>query len=143
MPVPWSRTPESCDERESVLAGKRAVVAEDEGVTQLQLQRILRSEGVEIVGVAANGQEAIEAVLKYRPDFVLMDIRMPGMDGLEATRRILEKHRICIILLTAFSEEEYRRQAEDLGAAGYILKPVTSGMLIPKIVHALASFSDS
>src|SRR5689334_9601672 len=71
------------------LMGKRAVIVEDEGVTQLQLRRILRSEGMEVVGLAANGLEAIEVVLEKRPDVVLMDIRMPIMDGLEAARIIL------------------------------------------------------
>ena len=125
---------------ESLLKGKRAVVAEDEGVTQLQLQKILRSEGVEIVGIASNGREALDLTICLRPDFVLMDIRMPLMDGLEASRRILEKRRVCIIMLTAFSEDEYRREATDMGVTGYVLKPVTSGTLIPNVVNALRLF---
>jgi response regulator NasT len=132
---------ESTDRSVLTLQGKRAVVAEDEGMTQLQLKRILRSEGVEVVGIAANGQEAIDLVLLHDPDFVLMDIRMPVLDGLEAAQRILESRRVCIIMLTAFSEEEYRREADAIGAAGYVLKPVTSGTLVPKIVAALRSYT--
>ena len=71
------------------LSGKRAVIVEDEGITQLQLRKLLRSEGIQVVGAASDGQEGVELVLKERPDFVLMDIRMPVMDGLEAMGRIL------------------------------------------------------
>jgi two-component system, response regulator PdtaR len=118
------------------------VIAEDEGVTQLQLQRILKSVGVDVVGIAANGLEVIDLVESHEPDFVLMDIRMPVMDGLEASRRILENKNVCIVMLTAFSEEEFQRKAEEIGASGYILKPVTSGTLVPRIVSALHRFSE-
>src|SRR5690242_14654533 len=91
----------------SVLSGKRVAVVEDEGITQLQLSRILRSQGLEVVGTAADGQEAVEVVLATRPDLVLMDIRMPIMDGLEASERILAEYPVCIVMLTAFSDEEY------------------------------------
>jgi YesN/AraC family two-component response regulator len=119
------------------------VIAEDEGMTQLQLRRILRSEGMEVVGLAANGREALEIVLKKRPDVVLMDIRMPVMDGLEAARRILEYYPVCIVLLTAFSDEEYQQEAQKIGACGYILKPVTAEILIPQLAAALQKFSQS
>ena len=122
------------------LAKKRAVIVEDEGMTQLQLARILRSEGVQVVGTAANGRDGVEVVVKERPDFVLMDIKMPIMDGLEAAERILAQQRVCIILLTAFSEEEYRQRAERLGACGYVLKPFTAETLMPEIESAYHGF---
>lgn len=96
--------------------------------------------GVEVVGLASNGEEAVKLVEQFHPDFVLMDIRMPVMDGLEATRRILEMGPTCIILLTAFSDDEYRQAGFAAGANGYILKPITSEMLIPQIKSALARF---
>lgn len=122
------------------LTGKRAVVVEDEGITQLQLRRILRSEGVEVVGFASNGREAVEVVLKQRPDFVLMDIQMPIMNGLEAARHILKDYRVCIVILTAFSEEEYVQEAQVMGIGGYVLKPVTKETLLPQLAAALRYF---
>ncbi len=122
------------------LAGKRAVIVEDEGITQLQLSRILRLEGLLVVGTATNGQEAIDVVLATRPDLVLMDIRMPVMDGLEATERILAEYRVCIVMLTAFSDEEYRKRAEALETCGYVLKPVTAETLMPQLKAAFEKF---
>lgn len=115
------------------LRGKRAVIVEDEGITQLQLKKILQSEGIEVVGAAGNGKEGVEFVLRERPDFVLMDIRMPDMDGLEATERILAEYHVCIVMLTAFSDEGYRQRATELGVCGYVLKPVTVETLMPQL----------
>ncbi len=123
------------------LKGKRAVVVEDQGVTQLQLRKILRSEGLDVVGVASNGREAVDLVLASKPDVVLMDIRMPVMDGLEATRLILQKLRVCVVMLTAYSEKEHQEQAQQAGACGYVLKPVTTETLVPQIRAALDVFN--
>jgi len=122
------------------LLGKCAVIVEDEGITQLQLRKLLRSEGIKVVGTASDGQEGVELVLKERPDFVLMDIRMPVMDGLEATERILAEYRVCIVMLTAFSDEAYRQQATELGACAYVLKPVTVETLMPQLKAAYHKF---
>lgn len=141
FPASSQSSPESAEAASSVnLKGKRAVVVEDEGVTQLQLRRILISEGVEVVGVASNGKEAVDLVRDQNPDFVLMDIRMPVMDGLEATRRILEDHPVCIVMLTAFSDAEYQLEAAAIGTCGYVLKPVTSDTLIPQVRSALQTY---
>jgi YesN/AraC family two-component response regulator len=123
------------------LLGKRAVIVEDEGMTQLQLRRILRSEGMEVVGLAANGREALEIVLKKKPDVVLMDIRMPVMDGPEASRPILEQYRVCIVMLTALPEEEYQHEAQEIGVSAYVLKPVTAEILLTQLAAALQKFS--
>jgi two-component system, response regulator PdtaR len=123
------------------LQGKRAVVVEDQGLTQMQLKKVLQRQGVEIVGVASNGAEAVEVVLTTRPDFVLMDIHMPIMNGLDAAERILAEYHVCIVMLTAYSEQEYQRRAQELGACGYSLKPITAASLIPTIQHALQRFS--
>ena len=123
------------------LAGKSVVVVEDEGVTQMQLRRILRNAGLNVVGSATNGAEGVDLVLRERPDLVLMDIRMPGsFDGLEAARRILAAHRVCIVLLTAFSGSEYRKQAEEIDVCGYVLKPITTESLIPQVEAAIRGF---
>ena len=118
------------------LTGKRVVVVEDEGITQLQIRKMLRRQGLEVVGDAANGQEAIRVVLETRPDIVLMDIRMPIMDGLEASRQILEQYQVCIVMLTAFSEKEYQNKAQEIGTCGYVIKPITSETLMPQIEAA-------
>jgi two-component system, response regulator PdtaR len=136
-----SHAPEKAEGFPLDLKGKRAVVVEDEGVTQLQLRRILRAAGIEVVGMAANGQDAIEVVLNNRPDFVLMDVKMPVMDGLEASRQILAQKHVCIIMLTAFSEEEYQQEAQKIGVTGYILKPITAETLIPQLAAVLQKFS--
>lgn len=118
------------------LTGKRVVVVEDEGITQLQIRKMLRRQGLEVVGDAANGKDAIQVVLETRPDIVLMDIRMPIMDGLEASRRILAEYQVCIVMLTAFSEKEYQKKAQEIGTCGYVIKPITSETLMPQIEAA-------
>lgn len=136
-PVPLTES------RHRPLAGKRAVIVEDEGITQLQLKKIPRSQGVEVVGTAADGKDAVDVVLKEIPDFVLVDIRMPIMDGLEASERILAQTRVCIVMLTAFSGEEYQQRAQAIGTCGYVLKPVTVETLVPEIEAAFLKFHDS
>jgi response regulator NasT len=123
------------------LKGARVVIAEDQGLTQLHLRKILNAEGLDVVGVASNGKEALDLVLQHKPEIVLMDVRMPIMDGLEASRLILEKYHVCIVILTAFSEEDYRREAMELGVSNYVLKPVSSDTLIPQIATALERFN--
>lgn len=135
------KTPEPEQKSQApALMGKRAVVVEDEGITQLQLTRILRREGLDVVGTASNGKEGVKTVLAERPDLVLMDIRMPVMDGLEATERILSEYRVCIVMLTAFSDEEYRKRAEELDTCGYVIKPVTAESLMPQLKAAFEKF---
>ena len=106
----------------------------------MQLQRALIRAGLQIVGTANNGKLAVEVVLRERPDVVLMDIRMPLMDGLEASRRILEVYRPCLVMLTAYADENYQQQATEMGANGYIIKPVTTETLLPQLRDAWASY---
>jgi len=102
----------------------------------------LKNAGLKVVASAINGEQGVESVLRERPDLVLMDIRMPGsFDGLEAARRILAVYSVCIVMLTAFSDEEYQKQAEELKLCGYVLKPVTTESLIPKIEAAIRNFA--
>jgi len=124
------------------LAGKRVVIVEDEGMTQLVLGRMLHARGVIIAGRANNGLEGVEVVLRERPDFVLMDINMPIMDGLEASKRILAQVRVCIVLLTAYSEAEFRQRAAALDTCGYVIKPVTSETLLPVLEAAYHKFHE-
>ncbi|HLV80709.1 MAG TPA: response regulator [Chthonomonadaceae bacterium] len=124
----------------SPLAGRRVVICEDEGILQMQLQRALTRAGLQIVGSANNGQTGVEIVLRERPDIVLMDIRMPIMNGLEAARRILAVYRPCLVMLTAYADESYQQQATEIGASGYIVKPVTTETLLPQLRAAWSAF---
>jgi RNA polymerase sigma factor (sigma-70 family) len=109
----------------------RVVVADDQALVRTGFRMILTADGIDVVGEATTGHEAIEAVRRTRPDVVLMDIRMPGMDGLEATRRILaaggEGPRV--LMLTTFDLDEYVYAALSAGASGFLLKDVTPEQL--------------
>jgi AmiR/NasT family two-component response regulator len=122
------------------LTGKRIVICEDEGITVMQLDRALTRAGLIVVGKVGNGQECVEIVLKEKPDIVLMDIVMPGQTGLEAARQIMAQFPTCIVMLTANTDEDHMGQARDLGAAGYISKPITGELLLPALQQALQMF---
>ena len=110
----------------------RVVIADDQALIRTGFTMILASEGIEVVGEAANGEQAVEAVRRTRPDVVLMDIRMPMMDGLEATRRILtgapDEPRV--IMLTTFDLDQYVYAALAAGASGFLLKDVSPEHLV-------------
>jgi len=117
------------------------VICEDEGITQLQLRRALTRAGLTVVGVAGSGAAAVEAVLREQPDIVLMDIRMPVMDGIEATRQIMAAYPVCILMVTAYANEGNQERARQAGASGYLVKPITSEALVPALQDALATFA--
>lgn len=106
----------------------------------MQLKRLVTQAGMLVADVADNGETAVEVVLREKPDMVLMDIRMPRMDGLQAAQRILETLPVCIVMLTAFSDESYQQQAKAIGASGYIIKPVTKETLLPQLRTAYQQF---
>jgi RNA polymerase sigma factor (sigma-70 family) len=114
----------------------RVVLADDQTLVRTGFRMILRSDGIEVVAEATNGSEAVDAVRRTRPDVVLMDVRMPEMDGLEATRRILtgtsgEHPRV--IILTTFDLDQYVYAALSAGASGFLLKDVTPEQLISAV----------
>jgi AmiR/NasT family two-component response regulator len=130
------------EEPSLVLAGKRVVVVEDEGITQMQLRRMLKNAGLTVLASAGNGEEGVETVLRERPDLVLMDICMPGpFDGLEAARRILAEYHVCLVMLTAFSDDNYRKRSAEIRTCGYVVKPITTESLIPLLEAAFRNFS--
>jgi CheY-like chemotaxis protein len=129
-------------EKAPLLKGKRVVVVEDEGVTQLQLRKILAREGLTVVGAAMSGPEGVAIVQREKPDLVLMDIRMPGeFDGLEAARRILSEKSVCVVMLTAFSDDGYRDRARQIGVCGYVTKPIDRDTLLPQVEAAYKSWT--
>jgi len=118
----------------------RIVIAEDEAIIRLDLRETLVEEGYEVVGEAANGDEAITLIRQLRPDLAILDIKMPVCDGVEATK-IISAEKLCpVILVTAFSQREIIESARDAGALAYIVKPFQRTDLVPAIEVALGKF---
>jgi len=118
----------------------RIVVAEDETIIRLDIVETLTGQGYEVVGEAGNGERAIELVEELKPDLVLMDISMPVMDGISATRYIAERSLAPVVILTAFSQRDLIDQATEAGAMSYIVKPFSETDLVPAIELAKARF---
>ncbi|HEX4836194.1 MAG TPA: response regulator [bacterium] len=120
----------------------RVLLVDDEALIRMGMGVILRDLGYEIVGEARDGQEAIDKVASLDPDVVIMDIKMPVMDGLEATRRIMATHPVPIIVLTAYGQQSLVEEAADAGVLAYLMKPVREGDIAPAIEVARARFAD-
>ena len=118
----------------------RAVICEDEGMTIMLLRQALVHAGYEVVGETDNGSKAVELVSLMKPDFVLMDINMPGLNGIEAMQKILLDRGVPIIMLTAYSDESSVAAAIEAGACAYLVKPIVGEQLGPAIRTALARF---
>jgi len=120
----------------------RVVIAEDEAIIRLDLKETLEEEGYIVVGETGRGDKAVDLVREHRPDLAILDIKMPGMDGLEAAR-IINKERICgVLVLTAFSQREVIEEARDAGALAYLVKPFQKNDLVPAIEVAIARFNE-
>jgi response regulator NasT len=120
----------------------RVVIAEDEAIIRLDLKETLEEEGYDVVGETGRGDKAVELVRELRPDIAILDIKMPGMDGIEAARHIT-KDRICgVLVLTAFSQREVIEEARDAGALAYLVKPFQKTDLIPAIEVAIGRFRE-
>ncbi|HEV7215286.1 MAG TPA: response regulator [Chloroflexota bacterium] len=117
---------------------RRVVVAEDETLIRLDIIEILRGEGYDVVGEADNGEKAVQLAEELRPDLVLMDVKMPVMDGISAAEKIVKARIAPVVLLTAFSQRELVERARDAGAMAYVVKPFSPADLIPAIEIALS-----
>ena len=122
--------------------GTRVVIAEDEAIIRLDLRETLEEEGYEVVAETGRGDTAVELVREHRPDLAILDIKMPGIDGLEASRAIAAEKLCPVVLLTAFSQREIVEQARDAGALAYIVKPFQKSDLVPAIEVALGRFRE-
>ena len=120
----------------------RIVIAEDEAIIRLDLRELLEEEGYEVVGEAGRGDHAVELVAQLVPDVVILDVKMPGMDGIEAARQIAESASCAILMLTAFSQREIVEQARDAGALAYLVKPFQKSDVVPAIELAVARFRE-
>jgi response regulator NasT len=121
---------------------KRVLICEDEGLTALRLQTSLKKLGYEVVGEARTGQEAVDLAARLHPDAILMDVRMPLLDGIAATRQIMQAQPTAIVMVTAFSERELVESALEAGASGYLVKPVNDEQIEPALRVALSRFSE-
>ncbi|HWN29176.1 MAG TPA: response regulator [Actinomycetospora sp.] len=123
-------------------AGLRVVVAEDEALIRLDLVEMLREEGYDVVGEAGDGEEAIRLARELRPGLIMMDIKMPGTDGLEAARTIAGERLAPVVMLTAFSQRELVESARDAGAMAYLVKPFSKTDVVPAIELAASRYAE-
>ncbi len=126
----------------ALAARPRVVVAEDEAIIRLDLKELLQEEGYEVVGETGRGDEAVELVRDLVPDLVILDVKMPGLDGLSAARQIASERLAAVLILTAFSQRDLVEQARDAGALAYLVKPFQKSDLIPAIEVALARHAE-
>lgn len=131
-PPPVERTPVTI----------RVVIAEDEAIIRMDLRETLEEEGYEVVGETGRGDTAVELVRDLHPDLAILDIKMPGMDGLEAAR-VINREKLCgVLVLTAFSQREVVEEARDAGALAYLVKPFQKSDLVPAIEVAIGRFRE-
>ena len=120
----------------------RVVIAEDEAIIRLDLKETLEEEGYEVVGETGRGDEAVKLVRELEPDLAILDIKMPGLDGLAAAREIAGERRAAVLILTAFSQRDLIEQARDAGALAYLVKPFERSELVPAVEVALGRFKE-
>jgi AmiR/NasT family two-component response regulator len=120
----------------------RVVIAEDEAIIRLDLKETLEEEGYEVVGETGRGDEAVRLVAEHKPDIAILDIKMPGLDGLSAARAITDARGAAVLILTAFSQRDLIEQARDAGALAYLVKPFQRSELIPAVEVALGRFQE-
>ena len=123
---------------ESGTSPARVVIAEDEAIVRLDLKEILLSAGYDVVGETGRGDEAVRLVEEHQPDLAILDVKMPGMDGLRAAREITSRHQAVVLLLTAFSQRDLIEEARDAGVSAYLVKPFQPRELLPAIADVLA-----
>ncbi|HWL01289.1 MAG TPA: response regulator [Microbacteriaceae bacterium] len=119
---------------------RRVIVAEDESLIRMDIVEILTDNGFDVVGEAGDGEAAVQLATELRPDLVVMDVKMPKLDGISAAERLSKNHIAPVVLLTAFSQKELVERASEAGALAYVVKPFTPNDLLPAIEIALARY---
>ena len=128
------------DATDTPTAPRRVVVAEDESLIRLDIVEILRDNGFDVVGEAGDGETAVQLATELKPDLVVMDVKMPQLDGISAAERLAKNHIAPVVLLTAFSQKELVERASEAGAMAYVVKPFTPNDLLPAIEIALSRY---
>jgi len=124
-------------------APRRVLIAEDEALIRLDLAEMLAEEGFDVVGEAADGEQAVALALELRPDLVILDVKMPKKDGIEAAAEIVGEQVAPVVILTAFSQRELVERARDAGAMAYLVKPFSKADLLPAIELAVARYAET
>jgi AmiR/NasT family two-component response regulator len=122
--------------------GRTVVIAEDEAIVRLDLREILEEQGFEVVGETGRGDEAVALAKQHHPDLIILDIKMPGLDGLSAAKDINADRKSAVLILTAFSQRNLIEEARDAGALAYLVKPFQQEELLPAIEVALGRFAE-
>lgn len=120
----------------------RVLIAEDETIIRLDVRALLERAGHEVVGEARDGEEAVALAAELEPDLVVMDVRMPHLDGIEAARAITDRRPVPIVMLTAYAEQDLVTRASEAGAFAYLVKPFREVDLLPAIDTARARFDE-
>jgi response regulator NasT len=120
----------------------RVLIAEDEALIRLDLREMLEEEGFDVVGEAADGEQAVDLATKLTPDLVICDVKMPKMDGIQAAAQITEARIAPVVMLTAFSQRDLIERARDAGAMAYLVKPFQKRDLLPAIEMATSRFAE-
>ncbi|WP_395694605.1 ANTAR domain-containing response regulator [Nocardioides sp.] len=123
-------------------APRRVVIAEDEVLIRMDLAEMLAEEGYDVVGQAGDGQAAIELAEELRPDLVILDVKMPVLDGIAAAERIAASRIAPVVILTAFSQRDLVERARDAGAMAYLVKPFSRSDLVPAVEMAVSRFAE-
>ena len=132
----------TASEQASSQPARRVVIAEDEALIRLDLKEMLEEEGYLVVGEAGDGEAAVKLAEEYRPDVVILDVKMPVLDGISAAERIAVARVSAIVILTAFSQRELVERARDAGAMAYLVKPFSKADLLPAIEMALSRYAE-
>ncbi|WUH95993.1 response regulator [Streptomyces sp. NBC_00433] len=120
----------------------RVVIAEDEALIRLDLKEMLEEEGYSVVGEAGDGETAVKLAEEHRPDLVILDVKMPVLDGISAAERIAGEKLAPVLMLTAFSQRELVERARDAGAMAYLVKPFSKSDVVPAIEMAVSRFQE-
>jgi len=121
---------------------RRVVIAEDEALIRLDLKEMLEEEGFAVVAEAGDGESAVRQAEEHRPDLVILDVKMPVLDGISAAERIAKARIAPVVILTAFSQRELVERARDAGAMAYLVKPFTKNDLMPAVEMAMSRYAE-